>query len=315
MRTGCGSSRETEGPTTVDFLAYAAGAYGTGVGSGNIDGAGNAEILTGPGPGPIFGPQVRAFDRTGSPVAKVNYFAYGTLRYGVNAAGGDIDADGFGEILSGAGRGAVFGPHVRGWNYDGSRVSSMPKVNYFAYQTLKWGVNVAAGDVDGDTFREILTGPGPGQIFGAQVRGWNFDAASLSSIARINFLPYTTQYGAHVAAGDIEFDGFDELATAPGAGATNGAMFRGFDYDDSAILPISLYDLSLQGGQLYGGRLALGDFGNNWNADLAAAPGPDPAASASVEIYVYDGFQSKALGITAFQAAYGTNVAAGKMGY
>src|SRR4029079_13785454 len=93
----------TGAATNVSFLAYLAGGYGANVGGGDINGAIYWELFTGPGPGAVFGPQVKAFDKAGPPISKVNFFAYGTLRYGVNVASSDVDGDGFGEIISGAG--------------------------------------------------------------------------------------------------------------------------------------------------------------------------------------------------------------------
>ena len=58
---------------------------------------------------------------------------------GVNVAAGDIDGDGFAEIVTGAGPGAVFGPHVRGWNVDGGAAASIPGLSFFAYGTIKYG--------------------------------------------------------------------------------------------------------------------------------------------------------------------------------
>ena len=87
------------------------------------------EILTGPGPSGAYGPHVRAFHYeagTVSPLAKVSFFAYGTLRFGVGVSGAALDADAYDEIVSGAGPGAVFGPHIRAFDYDDRRVLPRP---------------------------------------------------------------------------------------------------------------------------------------------------------------------------------------------
>ncbi len=96
------------GNATVDFFAYGAAQWGTNVAAGNVD-SGQDEILTAPGPGPVYGPQVRAFARTGTAIPKVNFYAYGTLKYGANVTAGDVDGDRIAEIVTGPGPGGVFG--------------------------------------------------------------------------------------------------------------------------------------------------------------------------------------------------------------
>ncbi|MFN7975355.1 MAG: hypothetical protein U0166_23880 [Acidobacteriota bacterium] len=87
-----------------DWLAYAAGQWGTNVTSGDLDGDGRDDAITGPGPGPVYGPQVKGFRPSGAAIAKVNFYAYGTLKYGVNVAGANMDADRFGEMITAPGR-------------------------------------------------------------------------------------------------------------------------------------------------------------------------------------------------------------------
>ena len=278
----------TGAPTAVDFLAYAAGHWGVNVAAGSIDG-GTESLVTGPGPGGVFGPQVRGFTVAGAPLAKVNFYAYGTLRFGVNAVAGDLDNDGFQELTTGAGPGAVFGPHVRAFDYDGAAVAAIAKVSFFAYATLKYGVNVDVGDLDGDAFAELVTGAGPSAAFGPQVRAFDFDGGTVGAIGPINYFACgATAYGVNVAAGDVDADGFDEIATTPGPGPANPSRFCAVDFDASSVTPLAGFDVTpFSTG--YGGRVGLGDIDGDGSADLLAAAGRDPVADSTVAAYTYGG--------------------------
>ena len=224
-------------------MAYGVEKFGVNVACGDIDGDGYDEIITGPGPGAVFGPQVRGWnfdnDQTEA-IAGVNYFAYGTLKYGVNVASGDIDGDGYDEIITGAGPGAVFGPHVRAWNYDGTgSTTPIGGISFFAYGTPKWGVNVTCGDIDGDGIDEIVTGAGPGTIYGPHVRGWNYDGGTLAAIPGVSYLAYgTNKFGVNVTCGDVDNDGIDEIVTGAGPSQVFGAHVRGWNYDGDALSDI-----------------------------------------------------------------------------
>jgi len=166
----------------INFYAYGTSRYGVNVAGGDVDADGYDEILTGPGPGSVFGPHIRGWNQggtSGTPGDQVNYYAYGTPKWGVNVAGGDVDADKYDEILTGPGPGSVFGPHVRGWNQVWTSSTPIDQVNFHAYGTLKWGVNVAGGDVDADGYDDIITGSGPGTVFGPHLRGWGYNCFGL----------------------------------------------------------------------------------------------------------------------------------------
>jgi len=304
----------------TEFSAYGASGFGVNVSVADLDGNGIDEIITGAGPGPIYGPHVRAFTAEGTPFAGVSFFAYGTLKWGVNACSGDIDADGYDEIITGAGPGAVFGPHVRAFDFDGGpTVTPTPGVSYFAYGTLKWGVNVAAGDIDGDGYDEIVTGAGPGTVFGPHVRGWNVDNGPATAIGSVSYLAYGTNlYGVNVACGDVDGDGIDEIVTGPGPGAVFGAHLRGWNVDGGSPAPLPGFsffawpgDERRGGAKVFSGRDITGDGRD----EVVAGLGPVEENPGHVRVFRYNGNEMEELyEILAFSGPfrYGATAAAGR---
>ena len=273
--------------------AYVVEAWGVNVACGDLDGDGLDEVVTGPGPGTMFGPHLRAFDGWGNPLPEVNLQAYGTLKYGINVASGDIDGDGFDEIITGAGPGVVFGPHVRGWNVDGSPAEAIPAVSYFAYGTLKFGVNVACGDIDGDGADEIVTGAGPGAVFGPHVRAWDNDGSdSTTPISGVSYFAYgTLKYGVNVACGDIDGDGFDEIVTGAGPGAIFGPHLRAWNYDGTVLTPVDAVNLFAYppDGFRFGVRVSTLDLDDDGRAEILTTPGPHTPAPAQVRAWRVSG--------------------------
>ena len=73
--------------------------------------------VTGAGPG--GGPQVLSYGTNGQRYQYTNFFAYAnTYRGGTRVATGDIDADGWDEIITGTGEDG--GPHLRAFEQDGT---------------------------------------------------------------------------------------------------------------------------------------------------------------------------------------------------
>jgi hypothetical protein len=232
---------------------------------GDIDGDGTDEIITGAGPGAVFGPHVRGWRYNGSAVSvmsAVSFFAYGTPKWGVNVTAGDIDGDGDDEIITGAGPGAVYGPHVRGWDFDGAAVAPIPAVSFLAYGTNKFGVNVGCGDLDGDGIDEIVTGAGPGAVFGPHVRGWNYDGATVAPLPGLSFFawsPDDVRYGVRVFAGaDLDGDGRDELLAGCGPDPGAGTTVKVYSYDGAGAG--QLFSLETFPGLYQGADPAAGRF-------------------------------------------------------
>lgn len=307
----------TGGATPLDFNAYGAGQWGTNVCLCNIDGGEDDEILTGPGPGPIHGPQVRGFKSTGAAMGKVNFYAYGTLKYGVKVGCGNLDSDSYEEILTSPGPGSVFGPHVRGWNYDNTVITPITGISYFAYGTLRYGANVASADVDWDMFDEILTGAGPSSVFGPQIRGFNVDGGPVTPMGKINFVAFGApqQYGAEVSGGDVDGDNYGEIGAGRGPGPNQASELRGFDYDGNAVALAPGFDIT-PWATMGGSKLSLGDLDLDGHAELVASQGADPAGASQVKAFGYDGAALSDRGFTITPPwSYGSSVATGALGY
>ncbi|MFN7975881.1 MAG: right-handed parallel beta-helix repeat-containing protein [Acidobacteriota bacterium] len=293
----------------TDFMAYGVSRYGANVGDGDLDGVSGDEILTGPGWGPTFGPQVRAFRPSSAPIAKINYYAYGTLKYGVLVEGTEVDGDAPAEILTGSGPGAVFGPHVRGWNYDGVALGAIPGISFFAYGTLKWGVNVGDGQLSVTGAEEILTMPGPGIVFTPTVRGFRFPP--VAGIAKVNFDAFAGyEYGGRIGSSDLDGDGFSEMLATMGPYNLNGAIVRGFDYDDIAVTPVPGVDFPAA--MAGGGCLADGgDVDFDGVEEIVVGLGEDDQSAARFLGFDYDDGRIApipSLDVVAYTTPYGTRV-------
>ena len=190
------------------------------------------DIVVGAGNG--GGPHVRVFDSNGNRSSQFFAFAE-SFRGGVNVAAGDLDGDGTDEIIAGAGNGG--GPHIRIFNGSGELQSQ-----FFAYaESFRGGVNVAAGDLDGDGIDEIVAGAGV--TGGPHVRVFDQNGVRLSQ-----FFAYAESFrgGVNVAAGDLDGDGTDEIVA--GAGVTGGPHVRVFDQNGVRLSQFFAYAESFRGG-------------------------------------------------------------------
>jgi len=304
----------------TEFHPYSTRRFSASIATGDLDGDGSDEIVTGTGPSRFFGPMVRGFELDGRPLPGLSAFAYGAIGWGVKVAAGDIDHDGFDEIITGPGPGPMFGPHVRAFDYDGSgQLSPVAGVNFLAYSTIGWGVGVAAGDIDGDGYEEILTGPGPGDLYGPYVRGWDVSSGVATAMADVGFLAYgTNRWGAVISCGDVDGDGMAEIVTAPGPSRWFGAHIRGWNYDGTAIAPLAdcsffawAPDAARFGASVHAGT----DLDGDGRDDIVVGIGPDPDVWKPTRVFTYDG---SIRGWFSFQAypeewTHGARVAAGRI--
>ncbi len=212
------------GQLKFGFFAYDANfTGGVRVAAGDVNGDRVPDVVCAAGLG--GGPNVTVFDgRTGQrlPGPIGSFFAYDPgFTGGVYVAAGDVNSDGFADIICGADGGG--GPNVTVFSgRDGSRLMS-----FFAYDSgFTGGVRVAAGDVNGDSFADLVCGAGPGG--GPNVTVYSgIDGARL-----LSFFAYDSSFaaGIYVGSGDVDGDGKSDVVAGAGpGGGPNVAVFSGID--------------------------------------------------------------------------------------
>lgn len=174
----------------ASFMAYApAFTGGVWVAAGDVDGDGLADIITGADAG--GGPHVRAFSLAGGLHEVLGFYAFApAFAGGVRVAAGDVDGSGRASMILGAGPGG--GPHVRVLKWTGAALVEL--ASFMAYDPrFPGGVHVAAGDVDGDTLADVITGAGAGG--GPHVRVFTGSGADTG----LGFMAYEASFSGAVA--------------------------------------------------------------------------------------------------------------------
>ncbi len=192
---------QDDGSLQVSFYPYTESyTGGINISIGDLESDGTVEIVTGTEDG--GGAHVRVFNSDGV-LINPGFFAYDEVyRGGVNVSIGDLNGDGWHEIICGAG--TEGGPHVRIFNKDGVLINP----GFFAYDPdFRGGVNVAAGDLDGDGVDEIVTGPGLGGA--PEIKVFNNDGNEIIE----SFWAFDTYdgMGAEVSTADLDGDGIAEI--------------------------------------------------------------------------------------------------------
>ncbi|MDB5311498.1 MAG: repeat protein [Gemmataceae bacterium] len=207
------------------------------VAAGDFDTSGRAMFVVTPDQG--GGPRVSIFALTPTGlVTKANFFGIDdpNFRGGARAAAGDVNGDGVPDLAVAAGFGG--GPRIA--LFDGKTVLSGTPTrllnDFFAFPgtdsvNLRNGAFVAAGDVNGDGFADLISGGGPGgapRVFilsGQLVAAGTIQTAYNSPVANFFVAGNSADRGGvRVAATDA--DGDNKADVVAGSGSETPARAR-----------------------------------------------------------------------------------------
>jgi hypothetical protein len=220
----------------IDPLGDAGFTGGAFVAVGDIDNDGRGEVVVSPdlGGGPrvvIFSFVSAAIGLPGTLTLRGNFFGIDdpNFRGGARVAVGDVNADGFADVVVAAGFGG--GPRVA--IYSGLQLVSggtgpvklVP--DFFAFdgpdaETLRNGVFVAAGDLNADTVADLVFGAGPGggprvlAISGRLLVTSGIATAQAQPLANFFFGSGADRGGVRVAAKEVGIGTRAEIVAASG---------------------------------------------------------------------------------------------------
>ena len=256
------------GVQTASFLAYPPGyTGGVFVARGDVTGDGVEEIVTSTGAGGSA--NIRVFTQAG--VLLNSFFGYPEgFTGGVNVAIGDVNNDGFADIICGVGKGG--GPNVR--VFSGKDNGTTLLFSFFAYPSaFTGGVRVAAADTNADGFADVICGVGSGG--GPNVRVYDGKTALLSNGTSLTLLqsffalPESFTGGVFISAGDFDNNGVADIAVGVESGG--GPNVRAFNAKTLAeVASFFGFDQTLTGGV----KVASTDLNGDGFDDFVLGTGP-----------------------------------------
>lgn len=205
---------------------FTGGVYVT---AGDLNGDGVADLVVTPDQG--GGPRVDVYSGNGFTKLLSMFGIDDTnFRGGARASTGDLNADGTTDLIVVAGFGG--GPRVAA--FDGRSLASTPQKlfgDFFAFeQTLRNGIFVTAGDVNGDGYADLIAGGGPGG--GPRVLildGKNLMSNTAVPLANFFAGDVNSRGGVRLSAKDLDGDGLADLVVGAGT-SSRVTAYRGSDF-------------------------------------------------------------------------------------
>jgi hypothetical protein len=238
------------GQLLLEFMAYDPSFLGgINIALGDINGDGIPDLVAGAATG---APDVRVFNgrafathsfNPNNPSASwlAQWFAYDlSFHVGVNVAVGDINHDGYADIVTGATTG---NPHVKIYNGRDIATGAFNRNNPDASLIAQWfayplqfnvGVNVTVGDIERDGYADVITGATTGnphiKVYSGQAISaggmWNSDS---NACVIAQWFAYGLQYnvGTFLAVADLDGSGYADIITGASVGNPHVKIYNG----------------------------------------------------------------------------------------
>lgn len=249
------------------------------------------------GAGPGGQPRVKVFNAvTGA--KQFDFLAFDkSFRGGVRVAAGDVNGDGFPDIIVASDAGRVTLVKI----YSGEDGSLLAKFNPYGMD-FKGGASVAAGNFDADPQLEVVTGQGAGSQ--ARVRAFDIAGGTGTPLAGPlgSFQPFGDGFrgGVNVAAGNFDGSNGDEVIV--GKGSTGDTRVRVFAADLTTLANFLAFAADARGGT----SVAAGDLDGDGMAEIIAGAGRGNRPN----VAVFDSGDAAPLGVfLAYDAGFRGGVA------
>jgi hypothetical protein len=264
-------------PQTAIFPGFDGGLF---LAAGHIDGNGADQLAVSADAGAT--PAVQTFQVVGDTlVRQASFYAFGNPTYsgGVRLAIGDINRDGFADLVAATGGQGLAAVEV----YSGAALRSnvvTPLVGPFnPFPGYFGGLNVAAGDMTGAGFADLAVSPDAGapahvEVWSGQALSSGAAPAGLPVMASFYAFSPTDTSGARLAMVDLSGNGQDDLvATSENAQNSAARVFGLANFQTGNVnTPIS-YPI---GTTTYAGLYAADHVGAT---DTNSSNGPTPNAT------------------------------------
>ncbi len=216
--------------------------------------------------------------------------------YGVVAAAGDVNGDGYADVIVGAS--GVNGAKGAAYVYYGSAGGLSTTVSWTgngAAANCYYGYSLGcAGDVNGDGYSDIIVGTyatsgnaGAAYVYYGSASGPATTASWTGSGA-----PNSYYGGAVSSAGDVNGDGYsDILVAAPGVSSAAGAVYLYYGGASGLQSSYSWTKTGASAGVLFGiGLASAGDVnGDGFSDVIIGASGVPPGGGVTGAAYIYTG--------------------------
>ncbi len=229
------------------FDDFAGGVF---VSAADLTGDGTPELVV--TPDQSGGPRVVIYDGSGlAPMASFLGIDDANFRGGARAGVGDVNGDGYADLVVSAGFGG--GPRVA--VFDGKalaagRVAHLVDDFFLFEEGLRNGAYVAVGDVDGDGFADVVGGAGPGGasrvlvLSGRALLTAGAGSALAAPVADFFAGDASNRGGVRVAVKNLDGDRFADVVVGDAAGSGSRLRaYRGADFAGGAAP--AAFDLDL----------------------------------------------------------------------